>query len=155
MEAKEYKRWALDSLREQAMHRGIEVTGRKNEPRLLLARSNGLSISYYEDWWRSPFKRSGYGGAFFFESDTDDPSINPAIVLLINLGKFFLPMRSPENLEQVDYFIDRLVQLSNWCVEEKQEQFRALARKPGTALSKVELACKTLREFENHGDVQS
>jgi hypothetical protein len=125
MDAKEYRRWALDSLRERARARGIEVTGRKDQPRLLLRRCDGLLVSYQEDWWRSAFKRSGYGGAFFFESDADDPQIQPAIVILINLGDFFIPIRSPENLKQVDYFIDRLVGLANWCIEEKLVEFRA------------------------------
>jgi hypothetical protein len=155
MEAKEYKRRALDSLRERARQRGIEVTGRKDEPRLLLMRSDGLLLSYQEDWWRSAFKRSGYGGAFIFESEADDPLIRPAIVLLINLGDFLIPMRSPENLKQVEYFIGRLVRLASWCIEEKLQEFRALASEPGTALSKVERAAKTLREFSNLPDARS
>ena len=134
------------------MQRGIEVTGRKDEPRLLLKRSDGLLVSYQEDWWRSAFERSGYGGAFYFESETGDPLIKPAIVLLINLGDFFIPIRSPENLAQVDYFLDRLVQLANWCINERLEGFQALASEPGTALSKVEQAAKILREFPKRSD---
>jgi hypothetical protein len=155
VDAREYKRWALDSLRERAQQRGIEVTGRKNEPRLLLARGDGLSITYYEDWWRSAFKRSGYGGSILFEIETSDPLVSPAIVLLINLPGFFTPMRSPENLEQIDYFIDRLVRLANWCIEEKLREFRALASEPGTAMSKVERTAKLLREFLKQPDAQS
>ena len=56
-------------------------------------------------------------------------------------------MRSPENLEQVDYFIDRLVQLANWCIEEKLEVFRALANEPGPALLKMERSAIALRAF--------
>jgi hypothetical protein len=155
MTAKEYRRWALASLRERAMQRGIEVAGRKDQPRLLLAQRNGLLLSYQEDWWRSAFKRSGYGGFFAFECEHSDPESKPAIVLLMNLRKFFIPMRSPENLEQVDYFIDRLLRLSRWCIDEKLEEFSTLAREAGTALSKVERAAKTLREFMELPDAQS
>jgi hypothetical protein len=147
MEAKDYKRWALDALRDRAIHKGIQVSGRKNEPRLLLKQHDGLLISYQEDWWRSAFKRSGYGGALFFEIDTDNSQATPAIVLLVNLGDFFIPMRSPENLQQVDYFINRLVQLADWCVEEKLEEFRALASAAETSLSKVEKTANALRKF--------
>ena len=108
-------------------------------------------ISYQEEWWRSAFKRSGYGGALFFESGADNPTVGPAIVLLVNLGDFFIPMRSPETLQQIDYFIDRLVELVDWCVEEKLEEFSALANAPGSALSKAEQAANTLRKFSNRG----
>ena len=147
MDAKEYKRWALDSLRERAQARGIAVSGRKDEPRLLLWRSNDLSISYQEKWWRSAFRRSGYGGSLWFESDGIDDKISPAIVLLINLGDFFIPIRSPETAVDIDHFLDRLIQLVDWCVSEKLAEFQELAGKSGTALSKVELAAKHLREF--------
>ena len=147
MEANDYRRWALDALRERATHRDIEVSGRKNRPLLLLKRSGGLLISYQEDWWRSAFKRIGYGGAFIFESEPNNSLIEPSIVLLINLVDFFLPTRSPENLEQVDYFIDRLAQLASWCIEEKLEVFRALANEPGPALSKVSRTANALMDF--------
>ena len=147
MTGAEYRRWALDALRERSAQRGIAVTGRKDRPRLLLASRDGLSLSYQEDWWRSAFKRSGYGGFFAFENEASDPQSQPAIVLLINLSKFFVPMRSPENVEQVEYFVDRLLLLSKWCVDEKLDEFRALASEPATTLSKAERAARTLREF--------
>lgn len=147
MEAKDYKRWALDALRDRARNRGIHVSGRKNEPRLLLKQHDDLLISYQENWWRSAFKRSGYGGALFFEIESDNPQVAPAIVLLLNLGDFFIPMRSPENLRQVDYFIDGLVQLANWCIEKKLGEFRALAGASETSLSKIEKAANALRKF--------
>lgn len=147
MEAKEYKRWALNGLREQAKERGIVVTGKKNEPRLLLRQRDDLLIFYQEEWWRSAFRRSGYGGSLWFEMQADNSLSNPAIVLLDNLRQFFLPMRSPENLAQIDYFIDRLVQLADWCANERLAEFSELARAPGTALSKVGRAAKELRQF--------
>lgn len=147
MEVRDYKRWALDGLRERARQREIQVTGRKNEPRLLLRQCDGLLISYQEDWWRSAFKRSGYGGALCFESEANIPQVEPAIVPLLNLGAFFVPMRSPDSLHQVDYFIDRLVQLADWCIDYKLEEFRAMASAPTPALSKIEQATNTLREF--------
>ncbi len=151
MEAKEYRRWALDGLRERARERGIPVTGRKNEPRLLLGQSGGLSIFYLENWWRSAFKRSGYGGALYFESETGSPDSRSALVSLINIGDFFIPIRSPENLQQIDHFIDRLVQLSNWCIDEKLKEFHDLASALGTTLSKVEQAATELRQFPFRG----
>ncbi len=147
MNAKDYKRWALDGLRERAQVRGISATGRKDELRLILRQRDDLSIFYQEKWWRSAFKRSGYGGSLWFESDGADHDINPAIVPLINLGDLFIPIRSPENTEQIDHFLDRLLQLADWCASAKLAEFQELARETGTALSKVTIAAKHLREF--------
>jgi hypothetical protein len=147
MDAKNYKRWALDGLRERAEARGIPVAGQNDEPRLLLRRCDDLSISYQEDWWRSALKRSGFGGSLWFEINGSNDDIGPVIVLLVNLGDFFIPIRSAEDEEGIDLFLERLVQLTDWCVKEKLEDFRELVRTAGTALSKMELAAKHLREF--------
>lgn len=155
MTGAEYRRWALDSLRERAAGRGIEVTGRKDRPRLFLSRCDGLLVCYQENWWRSAFGRSGYGGSFEFESEASDPQREPAFVLLVNLPEFFVPMRSPETLAQIDYFIERLLRLSDWCVDEKSDELRALASETGTALSKAARAGKLLREFLQSPDAQS
>lgn len=146
MDAKNYKRWALDGLRERAEVRGIQVSGRKDYPRLLLRRCDDLLIYYQEEWWRSGFKRSGFGGSLWFEIEGRNDDLSPAIVLLMNLGDFFIPIRSPEDEGQIDHFLDRLGQLADWCADEKRAEFDGLARASGTTLSKVELAAKHLRE---------
>jgi hypothetical protein len=147
MEAKEYKRWALDGLREKALARGISVSGRRGCPRLLLRQSEKYSIHYQERWWRSAFKRSGYGGSLSFQSDRSDDAVNPTVVMLINLGDFFISARSPKTALQIDHFLDRLVQLADWCVSEKLEEFRELAEMSGNGFYKSCLAATLLREF--------
>lgn len=147
MDGKVYKRWALDCLREQAEARGFLVSGRKDEPRLLLREIDGLHIFYQGRWWRSAFKQSGYGGSFGFDLKEADQNGRPVVVLLLNLGDFFIPIRSPESVAEVDHFLDRLIQLADWCAEEKLEEFRELALRSGEPILRLELAAKHLREF--------
>jgi hypothetical protein len=149
MDAKEYRRWALDGLREQARARGILVSGRKDEPRLLLRQDATLSILYQERWWRSAFKRSGYGGSLLIESHRTDEAIKPTVFMLVNLGEFFISVRSPETTCEIDRFLDRLVQLADWCVNEKLAEILELAEMSEIGISKAHLAATLLREFSS------
>ena len=152
MDAKNYKRWALNGLRYQAEARGIEVKGRKDGPRLLLRKRRDLTAFYQERWWRSSLGRSGFGGSFEFESDAADEGIGLAIAPLINLPDFFLQIRSPRNVDEISYFLDRLVQLADWCVTEKFSEFQRLAQDPRHMLSKVSPTVLQIREFGRSGN---
>lgn len=144
----QYRRWALDLLRQRATARSIEVTGPKDRPCLFLARGFGLKILYQERWLRSGFQVSGYGGHLVISTDDEDPECQPAYVMLSNLPAIFTRIRAPQSLDEVDLYIDRLVNLAQWCIDRESEELLQLARAPGASLSKAykaaTIVCKYL-----------
>ena len=143
----QYRRWALDALRQRAMSRSIEVTGPKDRPCLFLARGLGLKILYQERWLRSGFQVSGYGGYLVISTGGEDLDYQPANVLLSNLPEIFTRIRAPQNLQEVDLYISRLGDLAQWCIERESEELLQLACAPGSSLSKACKAATIIRKY--------